>query len=466
MARVIVAGAGISGLTAAYALRNAGHEVMVLDQGRRAGGRMHSEHMAGFLMEYGPNGMRFPAPCAEDLVADLGLAPEAVGRGAGARNRYLVRDGRIHALPMQPLRFFLSGFLSPACRLRLLMEPFVSANHDDETVAEFARRRFGREVLDYLMDPLIAGVCAGDPEQLSVSAVLPHLKRLERVYGSVVLAAIRSRFGAGTRGSACNFEKRALFSFRGGLGVLPQAIARRLADRPFLNQCVESVRRAAGGGFVVTVRERRAMRLLKADSVVIALPAHAAALTVDRLDPGVAETLAQISHPPLAVVFLGYRAQAIEHPLDGAGMLTPAVEGRNVLGMIFSSTLFAGRAPPGHVALTVFVGGARQPQLALLKPGELQDLAHDEARRLLGARAAPLLARTHICRRGLPQPGLDHAQRLARIAAVESEHAGMFLTGNYFSGVSTAACIQQAFDTAQRVTQYLAARPARRRLVA
>ena len=460
MAKVIVIGAGISGLTAAYTLCNGGHEVVVLDQSRRVGGCMQSDRVAGFLMEHGPNGMRFPAPCTENLIADLGLAPEAVGRGADARNRYLVRAGRIHALPVQPHRLLLSGFLSPACRLRLLMEPFVPANHDDETVAEFARRRFGREVFDYLVDPLVAGLYAGDPEQLSVSAVFPHLKRLERIYGSVVLAAIKSRFGSGTGGSACNFARRALFSFRDGLGVLPQAIARHLADRLFLNQYVESVRRAAGGGFVVTVRQHRVAHSSKADSVVIALPAYAAARITVQLDPSVAETLAQISHPPLAVVFLGYRAHAIEHSLDGAGMLTPAVEKRNVLGIMFSSTLFAGRAPPGHAALTAFVGGARRPQLALLKPGELQDLVHDEVRRLLGARAAPLLARTHVWHRGLPQPGLDHAPRIAQVAALEGGHPGLFFTGNYFSGVSTVACVQQATETARRVQHYLASRRA------
>lgn len=456
MANVVVIGAGISGLTAAYALSNAGHEVAVLDQGRRAGGCMQSDRLAGFLMERGPNGMGFPAPRAENLVADLGLAPEAVHRGAGARHRYLVRDGRIHRLPLQPHRFFFSDFLSPAGRLRLLMEPFVSPNRADETVADFARRRFGREFFDYLIDPLVAGLHAGDPEQLSVAAVFPHLKRLERAYGSIVLAAIRSRIGSGAGDAACHSAKRELISFRGGLGVLPQALARRLAGRLFLHQRVESVRRAPRGGFIVTVSERGATQSRKADGVVIALPAYAAARVIARLDPDVAQALAQIRHSPLAVAFLGYRAQAIAHPLDGTGVLMPGVEQRNVLGMIFSSALFAGRAPPGHVALTAFVGGARRPRLALLRPRELQELAHDEARLLLGARAAPLVARTHCWRHGLPQPGLDHARRIAQVAALEQGHPGMFFTGNYFSGVSTVACIQQAFDAAARAEHLFA----------
>lgn len=466
MARVIVAGAGISGLTAAYALRRAGHEVVVLDEGGRTGGRMHSERVAGFLMEHGPSGMALPAPRAESLVTDLGLAPERIARAPAARSRYLVRDGRVHEVPLQPHRFFRSGILSPAGRLRVLLEPFVAAKWSDETIADFTRRRFGRELLDYVVDPLVAGIYAGDPHQLSVSAVFPHLKRLERLCGSVILAAARSRLRPGVKPAACDFAKRASFSFREGMGMLPQAIARHLACDLYLNQRVEAVERAAGGEFVVTVRERGVTRSLKADGVVIALPAYAAARTLDRLDARVAGALAEIGHPPLAVVFLGYRARGVAHPLDGAGALTPAVEGRDVLGMLFSSTLFAGRAPPGHVALTVFVGGARQPQLALLQPRELQDLAHDEVRRLLGARAGPVLARTRCWRHGLPQPGLDHARRIAAITALESEHAGLFFTGNYFSGVSTVACIEQATDTAQRVQQYLASSRGRSRQAA
>lgn len=225
-----------------------------------------------------------------------------------------------------------------------------------------------------------------------------------------------------------------------------------------LGQRVESVQRRAGGGFRIAVREGRTTRFLTAECVVVASPAYAAAPMLERLDRRAAQALAGIGHPPLAVVFLGYRAGAIAHPLDGAGVLVPGVEKRNVLGILFSSTLFPGRAPPGHVALTAFVGGARQPQLAALRPEELTQLVEGDVRQMLGSRAAPVVARTRCWPRSLPQPGLEHPQRLRAIAALEVEHPGLFLTGNYFGGVSTSACIEKALDTARRVERCLAAR--------
>lgn len=456
MADVIVIGAGISGLTAAYLLCKAGHDVTVLEQCAAPGGRMRSERIGGFLMEYGANSIVTPAPAVETLVTQLGLDPEKVTRSAAARCRYLVRDGRMRSLPLQPCRFLLSDFFTFPGRLRMLMEPFIPALNDDETVAGFVRRRFGSELLDYVVDPLVAGLLAGDPEQLSVGAAFPQLKQLERCGGSVIGGVIKSRFRHGAKPAVGGPGRRVLSSFRRGLGALPCAVAQRLTGRVFLGHRVEAVHHRAGGGYRVKVRRGSITQWTAADSVIVALPAYAAAAVLCGLEPKIAAALAEIRHPPLAVVFLGYRAQSIAHPLDGVGVLTPAVEKRSALGMLFSSTLFAGRAPPGHVALTAFIGGARQPQLALLKPRELEELAGSEVQQLLGGRARPLIARTHCWRYGLPQPGLNHAQRIAALAALESEHLGLFFTGNYFSGVSAPACIQQASDAARRVERYLA----------
>lgn len=398
----IVIGAGISGLSAAFTLSRQGFRVLVVEKRCHVGGRATSERMDGFLMEHGPTSLVAPCPGAERLIDAIDLTGDMVFKGRDVRRRYLVRDGRVHGLSLSPSRFFLSPFFSWRGRARLLLEPLVAAKADDETVADWVRRRFGREILDYVFDPLVGGLMAGSPETLSMQAVLPHLKRLERQHGSIIRAVARSRAASGSALPG----GRTLFSFKNGVASLPQALAAYLNGNIQLETRAISVAPAGGGGYMVKLSHHGETRFLHAGSVIIALPAYGAAELLAPVDGGLADSLAAIPHPPLAVVFQGYRREDIRHPLDGLGFLTPSVETRSVLGTLFSSTLFAGRAPEGYAALTSFVGGARQPELAGLPVTDLNALAADEARHLLGTRGAPVLSRIRHWRKGLPQPGL------------------------------------------------------------
>lgn len=450
---IAVIGAGISGLAAAQALVAAGHDVAVFDRRHAPGGRIHTERRDGFLVEHGPNSLVSPAPGAEALIDALGLASARIERGERVRQRYLVRDGRAHALPLDPLGFFSSRFFSLRGRLRLLAEPFIRPEPADETVARFITRRFGRELLDYVFDPLVGGLYAGDAEQLSTAALFPHLKRLEREHGSLVRGVLAARH-AGRGGF--DPAKRRLFSFADGMATLPSRLMGTLAGRVCFGTRVEAIE-ALREGFRLKLRQNDCLTTLRARSVVVALPAYAAARALVPLSAEVGEALAGIAHPPLAVVALGFRATDIAHPLDGLGVLTPKVEQRGVLGMLFSSTLFAGRAPDGHVLLTAYVGGARQPELALLPREQLEALVLEEARDLLGARGAPVFSSVRYWRHGLPQPGLGHERRVGALRTLEAEHPGLLITGNYLSGVSTAACIDAAHATACRADMFLRA---------
>lgn len=468
---VAVIGAGISGLAAAHALHAAGRDVVVLERSASPGGRIHSEKRDGFLVEHGPNSMVAPAPAAEQLIATLGLADQRIERGEHVRNRYLVRDGRAHALPIHPLRFFASSFFSLSGRLRLLAEPFVGAQAGDETVAGFVRRRFGDELARYVFDPLVGGLYAGDPEKLSIEALFPHLKRLEREHGSVMLGAWAAR-RAGKR--SFDPRARALFSFQGGMSTLPAAIVAALPQRVHCDCAVERIEPLADG-FRITVRRHepagqpqgrmrearrfpdRQLSMLRTRAVVVATPAYAAARLLEPLDAAMAGALAGIEHPPLAVVALAYPRTAIAHPLDGLGLLAPKVEQRAVLGLIFSSTLFSGRAPADHVLLTAYAGGARQPALARLPRDELVALVQGEVRQLLGARAAarPVFTSVRYWRHALPQPDLGHGQRMADLERLQQRWPGLVVTGNYTGGVSTAACIAGGEAAASRVREHL-----------
>jgi oxygen-dependent protoporphyrinogen oxidase len=454
---VVVLGAGLSGLSAAYALKATGRSVLVLDRRAHAGGRIHSERIGGFLMEHGPTSLAGAAPAAEGLIASVGLADARTEKGAGVRHRYLVREGRVRSLPLSPVGFFSDGFFSVAGRLRFLAEPLVSRRYEDEPIAAFVCRRFGREFLDYLFDPLVGGLYSGDPERLSVAALLPHLKRLEREYGSVVLGAALRRLSGKSQVMP---GSRVLFSFRDGMGALPRALAAGLDESLLHGVRVERVRPAASGGFVVATKRAGERLFLRARSVVVALPAYGAAAVLDGVGAEAARALATIPHPPLAVVFLGFRAEDVAHPLAGLGYLAPRVENRPVLGTIFSSTLFPGRAPKGHIALTAFVGGARQPELARLPPTEMEALVAGETHALLGVRGTPVLARTRYWMRGLPQYEMGHAAKVETVRRLESAYPGLFVTGNYLAGMSTAVCVEQALLTARRADAYLAERRA------
>lgn len=446
---IAVIGAGISGLTTAHALASAGHDVVVLDRRSAPGGRIHTERRDGFLVEHGPNSLVSPAPGAESLIESLGLADTRIERGERVRQRYLVRDGRAHALPLDPFGFFASGFFSLRGRLRLLGEPFIRPEPADETVAGFIARRFGRELLDYVFDPLVGGLYAGEAEQLSTAALFPHLKRLEHEHGSIVRGVLAAR-----RAGRSGFDpgKRRLFSFADGMATLPARLLNELPGRVRFGIRVKAVE-PLRAGFRLRLREGEQTASFRARSVVVALPAYAAARALAPLSTETGAALAGIEHPPLAVVALGFRAADIGHPLDGLGVLMPKVERRGVLGMLFSSTLFTGRAPDGNALLTAYVGGARQPELALRPREELEGLVLAEVRDLLGVKGMPVFSSVRYWRYGLPQPGLGHERRIAALRALEAEWPGLFVTGNYLSGVSTAACIDAALATAERATQ-------------
>lgn len=448
-----VLGGGISGLTAAYRLLQDGHEVALFDRRTTPGGRIHTERRDGFLVEHGPHSMISPAQGTESLIESLGLAEQRIDKGNAVRHRYLVRDGRTHALPVDPLRFFSSRFFTLRGRLRLLAEPFIGKGPADESVADFVRRRFGRELLDYVFDPLVGGLYAGNPENLSMAALLPRLKQLETAYGSVV----RGVMNKAVTGIDPRYDprRRTLFSFRQGMAALPHELATALGSRLRYGTRIDSVYPLANGKFQLSYGrgdERTAGRL-HVDGVVVALPAYAAAKVLASLHPEVGESLATIQHPPLAVVALGYRRDHITHPLDGLGVLTPTVERRNILGFLFSSTLFIQRAPDGHVLLTAYVGGARQPELAQLPREELIGLVRTEAGSLLGAEGNPVFESVRYWRHGLPQPNLGHAARLETLRALERQYPGLVVTGNYVAGVSTTACIDSAIAAVERIVE-------------
>lgn len=458
---VAVVGAGISGLTLAFLLHKRGARVAVLEAGGRVGGVMGSHHEAGFLVEAGPNSMLETTPLIGDLVRELGLEHQLVVANPAAKKRYILRGDRLLPVPMSPGAFLATPLFSAGAKLALLREPFVRPvpASFEESVGQFVRRRLGQEFLDYAINPFVAGVYAGDPEKLSARAAFPKLVELEQRYGGLIRGQIR---GARERRARAEQPRQAarMLSFWNGMQSLPDAIAARLPDVRLATR-VSGVAPVARGGYAVRLDPSSggAVRELHARAVVIAVPAFAAAPLVAPMSASVTRELESIVYPPVAAAVVGFRRSSLKHPLDGFGFLVPAVEHRRILGTIFSSTLFPNRAPEDHVALTTFVGGMRQPDIATGDEEAVALTVRAELKPLLKVRNSPVMGAVTRWDRAIPQYDLGHLDRLGRIAALEREHPGLAFCANWRGGVSVGDCIQSAAATAEQVAHYLASAP-------
>ncbi|MGA9115638.1 MAG: protoporphyrinogen oxidase [Bacteroidota bacterium] len=453
MKRVLVAGGGISGLAAAWWLREAGLRVTVLERDPAPGGTMKTVREGGWLVETGPNSALETTPLIGRLCAGAGVSGRRIYPDARAERRYILRGGRLHPLPMSPGAFLRSGLWSVRGKLRLLKEPFVGRAVEEESVAAFVERRLGREFLEYAIDPFVAGVYAGNPRDLSVRSAFPKLYALEARYGGLIMGAVRGRKERRRRREKAKDRAR-LFSFEGGMQVLPDALAAGLGGDFQGGTEVRGLARRDAGWEVSWVRDGT-VQSEGADAVVLAVPAFAAAALLGVLDPAMGASLEVVAYPPVAQVFLGFPEDRIGVPLDGFGFLVPAKEGRRILGTLWSSALFPGRSPAGFAALTTFVGGGRQPALAGMGDGELIDLVVTELGSIMGVRGEPAFARVIRWERAIPQYAVGYHRLLASCDAFEASHRGVFLTGNYRGGIAVGDCIASGMKTAARVLDAL-----------
>ncbi len=452
MASVGVVGAGVAGLAAAFRLLRLGHEVTVYEAADRTGGAVRTERRDGFLAEHGANSMRAPSGAAAELLVELGLDARRVEANPLAQNRYVVRNGRLRSLPLSPPALLTSSLLSFRAKLRLVAEPFAPSarSDDDETIAAFVRRRLGQEFLDYVAAPFVSGLYAGDPEALSMRHALPRIRALEREHGSVLWGAFRKSRGADERKS----RSPPLISFRNGMQELTDRLTTALGPRVRLGSSTLGVRRDGSRWALETAAGEA-----RHDAVVLAAPAHAlAALRLDAAQGDRLADLVAIPHPPVATLVLGYRRSDVDHALDGFGMLVPAVEARRVLGVVFSSSLFPGRAPDDHVTLSIFLGGARQPELAGLDPDALQELAVRDLDELLGVHGAPVFRACAHWPRAIPQYAVGHDRFTAALDAIEAANPAVRFAGNYRHGVALGDALRSGLDAADALHPRISAR--------
>jgi protoporphyrinogen/coproporphyrinogen III oxidase len=450
---VIVIGAGLSGLACAYRLDQLGAEVTVLEAADRAGGLLGTVRKEGFLFESGPQSFQ-TTEILLDLIRELGIEGD-VQKANPSAARYILLHGKLHKIPASPQAMLTSPLFGLRSRWKILSEPFRTSipPAGEESVAKFARRKFGNEILEYLVGPFVSGVYAGDPEKLSLKAAFPSLDEWEREYGSVLRGAKKARTRKGGK-----TEDASLCSFVEGVATLPSAMAASLGDRLHTQTAAVSLNRngsAGNGAHELRVQSAGALDTIKGAAIVIATPAYVSAQLIESISSQLGHSLSGIAYAPVAVVAAGYYQQQVGEPMNGFGFLIPRSEKIHTLGTVWNSSLFPGRAPRGAVTVTSFTGGATNPEIAAEPEGEIAKIIQSENERILKIIGSPVASAVWKYPRALPQYNLGHGHVVESIRDAERKLSGIFFAGNYLEGPSVGKCVENGFQTAEAVQNYL-----------
>ena len=454
---VAVVGGGITGLAAAHAVlaHAPGRRVVLLEATDRLGGTIATEHTGGFVIETGADAFLTEKPWAVALCDRLGMAQQLTGTREGDRRTYVVHAGRLVPLPegfmlLAPTdlgALAASALFSWRGKLRMALDLVLPPRRgdDDESLGAFVRRRFGREALERVAEPLLGGIYTGDVEQLSLAATMPRFRELERRHRSLILGL---RATSATRAAGARYS---LFATpTDGMGALITALARRLPEGVVRLQApVAAITREAGDWRLIV-----GGTALAASVVIVAAPAHAASTLLAPLDPTLGRLLGAIDHASSATVSLGYRAVDVP-ALHGLGFVVPARERRALLACTYSSRKFPGRAPEGCELLRAFVGGVRRPDLAALDTDALIEMVRGELSELLGITAPPLLTRVRHHAHAMPQYGVGHLERVAEIEGRVGGMPGLLLAGAAYRGVGIPDCVRSGETAAEAALRHL-----------
>jgi oxygen-dependent protoporphyrinogen oxidase len=453
---VVVIGAGMAGLTVAWWLHQANVPVTVLERADRAGGVVGTSELGGHVFERGPSTVIASAPALNELIDAVGLREQVEYSHAEAHRRLIWQNGALHDAPSGPLSLLRSSLMGLGGKLRLLREPWVRAQTADvdETLEAFLVRRIGAGATAAFADPFVTGVYAGRLAHLGADA-FPRLVGFERNYGSLLRGMVASRKLA-KRGGSAAAGRKGLLSFKGGLEVLPTTIRQQLGTRLRFGHEVFGLEPAGlkgeAGWVVHTVVGGRHVDY-DASAVVVATPSYVAHSLLERLDEGLSEPIADIPHPHVASVGLGYRRAAVGHPLDAFGLLCSSEESQisatGVLGVIFASSVFSGRAPENAVTLSVIMGGSRNPECAGLADSQLVEQARAGLAMLLGVRGLPDAVEVTRWPRAIPQYQPGHGRRIDRLNEELRSWKGLHLAGNYLNGVGLEQTVASASAVAR-----------------
>jgi oxygen-dependent protoporphyrinogen oxidase len=450
MVDVAIIGGGISGMAAAYELQRRGVSARVVEAGSRPGGVICTERFDGWVVDGGPDSLLVQKPAAVALCRELGIADRLVST-LTPRTAYVMRDGALHPIaegsflgfPLKFMALARSPLFSIGGKLRMAAELVIpQSGGEDESIASFVRRRFGQEAVDYLADPLLAGIHAGDAERLSVRSLFPRLLEAERQSGSVLKAFRALNVKPSPQG--------AFVSLPGGTAELAEALAASLAPDTILCNARALELRRNGMWRVETAGQR-----VEARAVILAAPAYVTGGLLRSLDTTLAALCDAIPYASTATVAFGYRAEQVAHPMKGSGFVVPRVERTALLAGTWVTSKWPGRAPAGHVLLRAFLGGGRDPHRLDAGDAELIETARRDLTTLMGISGEPIFARLFRWTRQSPQYEVGHQQRVAAIDQHVANLPGVFITGSGFRAIGIPDCIADGRETATRAAAFV-----------
>jgi oxygen-dependent protoporphyrinogen oxidase len=456
-APVAIIGGGISGLSAAYYLAQAGVPSTLVETRPRLGGVIQSEHVEGCVIEGGPDSFLSTKPAAMELIRELGLADEVIGSNDHLRVTYVWKGGRLVPLP-DGLQFMVPTKLLPLLSTRLLswptklrmgMELFhpPGRHPEDRSVSEFITSHYGAEAVDYLAEPLLSGIYGASPSALSISSVLPRFVELEARYGSLTKGVL-----AELKANKAQAKRLPLFrTLKGGLGQLVAALTERLAGHAtVLHRRAEAVERT-GGGFRIRLEDG----WLECPQLVLACEAHNAATLAAGLDGRLADLLGGIPYSSSMTVALGFPASAFPKPLAGFGFLVPKRERRRLVACTWVGTKFAHRVPSGTTLLRCFLGGMDDGAILSESDDAIVATVVNELHGMVGLSAAPVFSRIFRWPRSMALYTVGHPARLAEIEARSSAIPGFQLAGNAYTGIGIPDCIRMGKQAAEAISKAL-----------
>lgn len=461
---VAIVGGGIVGLSAAYALQQSAQDGVdvaytLLERSGRWGGKIRTETVEGygeepFVVEGGPDSFITQKPWALQLARELGMGERFLPTNDEQRKVFVLNQGKPTPLPdgvllIVPTKFMpfaLSPLISPLGKLRMGMDLFIPPKKDDEdeTLADFITRRLGEEALDKIAEPLMSGIYNAEAEKQSLLATFPRFRQIEEEHGSLIkgmLAARRARASRPRPSSNGQRPPSMFISFEDGMEDLVEVLRGRLTGDCRLNTAVEGLEREVEGYTLALDSGER----LAADAVILAVPAYAAARLVKHVAPEAARGLRRIRYVSTGTISLGFRADEVNHPLDGFGLVIPRSERRSINALTWTSTKFDNRAPEGYALLRAFFGGSRTPQMMKVGDEELVTVVRSELKALMGIDARPVFHRIYRWPRANPQYDVGHLERVEAIEAALPDH--LYVTGSPYRGIGIPDCVHQAQQT-------------------